>query len=216
MEAIRLGNLYGEDRGTGFAGNIWDKNKCCPTITTMQGGGREPMIAESCCVAMRGRNPEKPTDRTPGVKLEQRLEKAPEGVVNTLTTVQKDNLCLEIKQATKEGSIKCKIGGCYDASFPDSSTRRGRVQEDGDVTPTITAQGGENINFVETQYRIRKLTPLECWRLMAFRDEDFNKAKESGVSNSQLYKQSGNSICECVLQAIFSQMHIKGVKPWNE
>ncbi len=167
-------------------------------------------------VAMRGRNPEKPSDRTKGAHMEQRLEKAPEGVDNTLTTVQKDNLCLEIKQATKDGSIKCKVGGCYDASFPDSSTPRGRVQEDGDVTPTITAQGGENINFVETQYRIRKLTPLECWRLMAFRDKDFNKAKESGVSNSQLYKQSGNSICECVLQAIFLQMNIQNLKNWND
>lgn len=167
-------------------------------------------------VAMRGRNPMNPTDRTKGAPTEQRLEKAPEGVVNTLTTVQKDNLCLEIKQATKEGSIKCKVGGCYDASFPDSSTRRGRVQEDGDVTPTITAQGGENINFVETQYRIRKLTPLECWRLMGYTDEDFNKAHDAGVSNSQLYKQAGNAIVKQVLMAIFSQMNIKGIKSWND
>ena len=106
-------------------------------------------VSEKVIVAMSGRNPENPTDRTPGIKTEQRLELAPLGVVNTLTTVQKDNLCLEIKQATKEGSIKCKVGGCYDASFPGSTTRRGRVQNGGDVTPTITAQGGENINYIE-------------------------------------------------------------------
>ena len=39
MTVERLGNIYGEDRGTGFAGNVWDKEKLCPTITTMQGGG---------------------------------------------------------------------------------------------------------------------------------------------------------------------------------
>lgn len=53
--------------------------------------------------------------------------------------------------------------------------------------------------------RIRKLTPLECWRLMGFADEDFYKAAEV-VSNTQLYKQVGNSIVKQVLMAIFSQM----------
>ena len=116
-EVKRLGNLYGENRGTGFAGNVWDKNNLCPTITTMQGGGREPMIID------------------------------------------------DVEEAKK--------------------------------------------------YRIRKLTPREYWRLMAFSDEDFDKA-EKVVSNTQLYKQAGNSICVCVLMAIFSQMNIKGVKTWNE
>ena len=113
---------------------------------------------------------------------------------------------IEIKQATKEGYIKCKVGGCYDSSYSDSKTRRGRVQNGGDVTPTITAQGGENINYIETVYRIRKLTPRECWRLMGYTDTDFNKAQGSGVSNSQLYKQAGNAIVKQVLMEIFKQM----------
>ena len=117
--------------------------------------------------------------------------------------------------ATKEGSIKCKVGGCYDASYPDSKTRRGRVQEGGDVTPTITTQGGENINYVETVYRIRKLTPKECWRLMGYNDVDFDKVS-SVNSNTQLYKQAGNAIVKQVLMAIFSQLNIKGVKAWND
>lgn len=156
-------------------------------------------------VASRGRNPDNPNDRQKGSPMEQRLEMNKDGLVNTLTTVQKDNLCLEIKQATKEGSIQCKVGGCYDASYPDSKTRRGRVQEGGDITPTITAQGGENINFVETVYRIRKLTPKECWRLMGYTDEDFEKAAAVN-SNTQLYKQAGNAIVKQVLMAIFAQM----------
>ena len=59
--------------------------------------------------------------------------------------------------------------------------------------------------FIATQYRIRKLTPRECWRLMDFSDEDFEKAEEVN-SNTQLYKQAGNSIVKNVLIAIFGQM----------
>ena len=55
-------------------------------------------------------------------------------------------------------------------------------------------------------YRVRKLTPRECWRLMDFTDEDFDRAQAAGVSNSQLYRQSGNSIVVSVLEAIFGQM----------
>lgn len=59
----------------------------------------------------------------------------------------------------------------------------------------------------EMQYRIRKLTPKECWRLMGFSDEDFQKAKDAGVSSSQLYKQAGNSIVTNVLYYIFKELY---------
>ena len=55
-------------------------------------------------------------------------------------------------------------------------------------------------------FRIRKLTPKECWRLIGFSDADFDSAKASGVSNSQLYKQAGNSIVVDVLMAIFREL----------
>lgn len=55
----------------------------------------------------------------------------------------------------------------------------------------------------EPSLRIRKLTPLECWRLMGFDDEDFYKARDAGISNTQLYKQAGNSIVVNVLEKIF-------------
>ena len=99
-------------------------------------------------------------------------------------------------------------------SFPSSTTRRGRVQDNGDTCPTLMS-GESNICKIESQYRIRKLTPKECWRLMAFSDEDFHKA-ESVNSNTQLYKQAGNSIVVSVLEAIFRQMNIQNVKTWNE
>jgi DNA (cytosine-5)-methyltransferase 1 len=65
------------------------------------------------------------------------------------------------------------------------------------------------------EYKIRKLTPRETWRLMGFSDEDFEKAAAVN-SQTQLYKQSGNSIVEDVLMALFSQLNIQGVIPWNE
>lgn len=54
--------------------------------------------------------------------------------------------------------------------------------------------------------RIRKLTPRECWRLMGFSDEDYDKAKAAGISDTQLYKQAGNSIVVDVLMAIFKEL----------
>lgn len=70
---------------------------------------------------------------------------------------------------------------------------------------TIDSGGDKRIIEKDTQYRIRKLTPKECWRLMGFADEDFEAASEVN-SASQLYKQAGNSIVVNVLEAIFGQM----------
>lgn len=55
-------------------------------------------------------------------------------------------------------------------------------------------------------YRIRKLTPKECLRLMGVRDEDIQKMKDAGISDSQLYKMAGNSIVVPVLEEIFRNM----------
>ena len=74
----------------------------------------------------------------------------------------------------------------------------------GDVSPTLLT-GESDVCRVESVYRIRKLTPRECWRLMGFTDQDFEKA-EAVNSNTQLYKQAGNSIVKDVLAAIFAEM----------
>lgn len=170
-------------------------------------------------VAMRGRNPENPSDRTAGAKTEQRLEPNGDGVCNTLTTrpegfktailpVVENNNSIKIKQATKQGYIECKAGGVADFSYPESKLRRGRVQGGGDVSPTLTSSN-LGVCKVESRYRIRKLTPRECWRLMGFSDEDFDKAAAVN-SNTQLYKQAGNSIVKNVLMAIFGKMVEQG------
>ena len=112
-----------------------------------------------------------------------------------------------IKQATKAGVIACKFGGVLDISFPTSKTRRGRVQAGGMISPTLVASGCSicKVEEGEMSYRIRSLTPLECWRLMGFSDEDYKKAAKVN-SEAQLYAQAGNAIVVDVLEAIFKQM----------
>lgn len=89
----------------------------------------------------------------------------------------------------------------------------------GGHTPKVLENGDNKMNEehkVQTvRYKIRKLTPKECFRLMNFDDEDFYAA-ESCNSNTRLYSQAGNSIVVGCLAAIFSQLNIKGVTPWNE
>ena len=239
-----------------------------PSLTSAMGmgGGQTPMVVEKTCVAMRGRNPENPSDRTTGCPTEQRLEPNTTACTNTLTTVQKDNLVLEetviaydeqnqtvreetfgtlttdgsspkhnnrvikIKQATKQGFIECEVGGVCCLDYPTSELRRGRVIENGQVSPTLTTENIPsriefgNPDFYNFLYeiegeiyliRIRKLIPKECWRLMGFTDEDFEKAQKVN-SNTQLYKQAGNSIVVNCLEAIMSQMNIQGIPKWND
>lgn len=65
----------------------------------------------------------------------------------------------------------------------------------------------EDDDMNEKQYRIRRLTPREAWRLMNFTDEQFDKAKTAGLSDTQLYKQAGNSIVVGVLEQIMNNLY---------
>ena len=124
-------------------------------------------------------------------------------ISNTITTVQKDNLLYEVrvKEATKLGYKVAEEGDSINLEHPNSTTRRGRVGKQVAQTLTTSPQQATLIN-----YRIRRLTPLECWRLMGIDDEDFYKAKNSGISDSQLYKQAGNAIVVDVLVGIFGNL----------
>ena len=188
MEERRLGNIYGFDGGN-YAGNVYDDKALPPTIRTYQGGNQQPMI-----VAMRGRNPDNPSDRTAGSPTEQRLEPDSQGICNVLTSAQKDNMVSEMPVTTQRKDVAATIRACM------SKCGLANVERNCEMGSGYGYEG-----VIEPAYRIRKLTPLECWRLMGFSDEDFRKA-ESANSNTQLYKQAGNSIVVDVLMAIFGQM----------
>lgn len=183
---------------------VYSPDGASPTISTMQGGNREPKVAiktntptrepqsgQTLVVASRGR----------GENNEQHLEPRKDGLTNTITSVQKDNY-VAIRTANKQGYDFAADGDGIDLAYPQSSTPRGRVGHG--VAKTIPTSGSQG---TLDGFRIRKLTPKECWRLMGFDDKDFDKAQTSGMSNTQLYKQAGNSIVVNVLEAI-----IKGIK----
>ena len=125
------------------------------------------------------------------------------GISPTLNTCQGGGLqpCIPIKNGTKKGYLEAYSGDGIDLICPNYKNRRGRVQKDSIQTLTC----GDNKGVVADDLRIRKLTPLEFWRLMGIDDEDFYKAQKVN-SNSQLYKQAGNAIVVDVLAAIFMQL----------
>lgn len=78
-----------------------------------------------------------------------------------------------------------------------------RFKQNGEPAFTLTAADRNGILIDDgTSIAIRKLTPLECWRLQGFTDEQFSRAKQAGISNSQLYKQAGNAVTVPVVKAI--------------
>ena len=127
------------------------------------------------------------------------------------TEPSKNGEPLRIPQATKKGFIEVMPGSLFDMSYPESKTRRGRVQEGGKVSPTLMASGEGSCLYEgkeEQSYRIRKLTPKECFRLMGVSEGDIEKIQNSGVSQSQQYKMAGNSIVVDVLEHIFRKLFV--------
>ena len=115
-------------------------------------------------------------------------------------TIRAGRSGLKVRTANKQGYDIATDGDGVDLSYPQSKTRRGRVGHG--VSKTL--MGADSMGTVDN-YRIRKLTPKECWRLMGFDDSDFEKAEKVN-SNTQLYKQAGNSIVVNVLEGILKNL----------
>lgn len=306
--------------GHGMNGNVFDSNGLCPTLTTNKGEG--PRILESVPTGFCSKEKKYGNKRVQSLVdsgkisghevqfLDAYNQKVSDICGTIKTTVDSSclnfisepiNQALIIKQATKKGYIEIPPGGVFDASYPESLTRRGRVQDNGKISPTLTA-GGEppclyegmeqkcvaytrdskgkvisrrlsdiantvhgstgcggstdcfvvepkiiqvgnladekgfknpqrgrvynpigispNINtmgggnlqpkIIEdfANYRIRKLTPRECFRLMGVSEKDIDNIQKSGISKTQQYKMAGNSIVVDVLYYIFKKMFV--------
>ena len=122
-----------------------------------------------------------------------------DGIAPTIRAYQGGNLepKIRVKEATKQGYAESEVGDSVNLSHPNSKTRRGRVGKQ--IANTLLT--GDSQGVVEPDFRIRKLTPRECWRLQGFPDWAFDKAQEVN-SNSQLYKQAGNSVTVNVIEVI--------------
>lgn len=126
-----------------------------------------------------------------------------DGIAPTIRAYQGGGLepKIRVKEATSKGYAEAEIGDSVNLSHPNSKTRRGRVGKQ--IANTLLT--GESQGVIEPDFRIRKLTPRECWRLQGFPDWAFDKAQEVN-SNSQLYKQAGNSVTVNVIAAIAKEL----------
>ena len=127
-----------------------------------------------------------------------------DGLSPTLNTMQGCNRQPKVlvREATKKGYAEAVDGDSINLEQPNSKTRRGRVGRG--VAQTLNTAPQQAV--VEPSLRIRKLTPKECFRLMGFDDADIDVLIDNGISNTQLYKQAGNSIVVNVLEAIFDNL----------
>lgn len=244
-----IGNVNRSDFGTGYAGGVWDTNNISPTLTTMQGGGRQPHVIQGIdkslnqtkCIDVanclttredRGISNRKSEDiavieyddhtadhgNTPKVVQLGNINLSgngmngnvysSNGLAPTLTTNKGEGSKITIpqerffKQALNTlKNSDAKYGDTIDA-FNEKVNKTG-------YSPTLTTrpEGFKTAVLpVMKDLRIRKLTPKECFRLMGFSDENF-EAAEKVVSNSQLYKQAGNSIVTDVLYYILVELY---------
>lgn len=115
------------------------------------------------------------------------IDRHPVDVANTVTAAKRDN--------TQNYVIEQRGHG-----FVPSSQK--------EICPTITGATFNYNNTLNNGYRIRKLTPRECFRLMGVSDSDIDKIQAAGISKSQQYKMAGNSIVLNTLTAIFRQLFI--------
>lgn len=209
-----LGNV--NPSGKGMNGNVFSEEGLSPTLTTNKGEGLKvatcklngyPIYPDKegnikTIVAMRGRYPENPSSRISGLPTEQRLEVNENDTTNCLTSVQKDNLVLE-------GNFPIEDNDSKILQLP-RGFNKGAILKD---CPTISSNSWEQNNFLLSgqeylsQIKIRKLTPKECHRLMGFDDEDWNKCKAIGISDSQGYHQAGNSIVTNVISLITEHLY---------
>ncbi len=200
------------------AHNAHDVNGLSPTIAARDYKGAKQ-------IAMPVLTPDRLNKRQNGRRFKENGEPM-------FTLTSQDRHGIAIKKATKKGYAEAMEGDSVNTSFPNSKTRRGRVGKqvaqtlqarevnqgvviddtqnfDGtrvykEVSPTLRS-GRHGLKTVDN-LRIRKLTPLETWRLQGFSDDQFYKAKDSGVSNSQLYKQAGNAVTVNVVDAIVGEL----------
>jgi len=204
---IEAGNL--NNKGWYNSSNVVYSDKgIAPTLTAMQGGNIKPKVM----VERIGGLFDKEGERHQAGSVYDK-----DGIAPPLDTMQGGyrQPMINVINATKKGFDTATVGDSINTTYPYSNKKRGRVGHGvaqtldtgcGQATIVKTNTSSTIIKDNYPEYRIRRLTPLECWRLMGFDDEDFHKAKGSGMSDTQLYKQAGNSIVVNVLEEILKNL----------
>ena len=201
-EVVRKYGIFDTEKSTHQAGSVYDDDGLCPTLDTMQGGYRQPCI-EIKNVTKKGYLEAYEGD---GVNISSRMKYQRGNVqresIQSLTTSGGNERGVVLKS-------KCKR---LESLVEKTDFEEGKVlnmdlynQTTNENISQCLTEPHHNSQRLFDGLRIRKLTPKECWRLMGFDDEDYEKAAKAN-SNTQLYKQAGNSIVVNVLMAIFKQL----------
>lgn len=191
---IKVGNT--NPSGNGMNGNVFDANGISPTLSTNKGEGIKVKAKNETVMigAFRGRNPENTSDRTTGAPMQQTLEINTKGTSNTITSVQKDNVVVMSNKIINPLKDKSNYGRHFEQA----------VYSDEGITGALkSSEGSGNKAKVILDTKIRRLTPREAFRLM-----DFPESFSWPVSDSQAYKQAGNSIVVEVLYKIISKLNL--------
>ena len=207
----RLGGCFDTEKGRHQAGSVWNVNGLSPTLDTMQGGYRQPLIIEhigdlECKGLFDIEKSENENKHQKDTVLNSNYimrslttcdYKSPQMVIvdNNIKPSVKENYEREKNNiAISEKEIyQCKCNSGWQDNKVGIK-----------VSPTIRANNSHTC--VYSDFRIRKLTPKECFRLMGMSDDDIQKIINLGISNTQQYKMAGNSIVIPVLEHIFRNL----------
>lgn len=245
---FHIGNIYGDKKGRGFAGNVYDKDGISPTIMTNGGGNRQPMIFE-CCNQERKYGNKRVQSLVDSGKisghevqfLDAYNQKVSDICGTIKTTVDTSNMSFISEPKTKrigiinssqdgvvidtDGIAKCLTSGHFNTPKIIESNHDPKIIQSPrgfnkgalfSNCPAITSSRWQDNNFVTEykifhdfrSYRIRRLTPRECFRLMGVSEKDIDNIQKSGISRTQQYKMAGNSIVVDVLYYIFKKMFV--------
>ena len=180
----QVGNII---ESTSFGGNpqtgrVYSPDGLSPTLNTMQGGSRQPKVLIERPLKGLTKN---------GWHFEQNV-------------FSKNSIAATLKATGGSGNIPKIV--CKPCLTPDRINKRqhGRgFKENGNPEFKLISQDKHGVLTEDGKsIAIRKLTPRECWRLQGFSDEQFEKAKKAGISDTQLYKQAGNAVTVDVIEQI--------------
>lgn len=183
VAARQVGNIV---KHKGFSnpqrGRIYSANGISPTLNTVQGGGLEPKVLIERPLKGLTKN---------GWHFEQNV-------------FSKNSIAATLKAGGGSGNIpKIAYRPCLTPDRINKRQNGRRFKNCEDPAFTLTSQDRHGV-LIESDraLAIRKFTPKECWRLQGFTDDQFEKAKKAGISNSQLYKQAGNAVTVDVIEQI--------------
>lgn len=193
--------------------SVHSVNRVSPTLNTMQGGDRQPKVAVPVLT------PDRVNKRQNGRRFKENNKP-----MFTLTSQDRHGIAISenVSQLKRKSFVSKKEFGrmgkqaCETMNENIEELKNGttvnaynKTIDQTGLSPTLTTrpEGFKTAILPITEdLRIRKLTPLECWRLQGFSDEQFYKAKNSGVSKSQLYKQAVNAVTVNVVDAIVGEL----------